>query len=337
MSAPSEVVRGVFLLSPAQFENIYGPDERRQISTLVTIPDQVFDGSDWERHGETLAQAKVIFSGWGMPKVTEDFLAAAPNLEAIFYGAGSIRGFMTDAAWDRGVFVCSAWAFNAVPVAEFNLAQILLAMKRAWPTAYAVRESGAYPAPRARVAGNYRSVVGIVSMGMTGRILRRLLRPFDHRVITYDPFLSAEDAAELGVELVGLEELFSRSDVVSLNTPLLPETIGLVTGPLIASMKPGATFINTARGAIVDEPAMIEVLKERPDLFAILDVTWPEPPEAGSPLYNLPNVALTPHIAGSMNDECRRMGQAMIDECRRFLAGQPLQHAITREMAARLA
>ena len=111
----------------------------------------------------------------------------------------------------------------------------------------------------------------------------------------------------------------------------------MITGAHIASMKEGATFINTARGAIVREPEMTAVLAERPDLFAILDVTDPEPPVDGSPLYTLPNVVLTPHIAGSMDGECRRMGRTMVEECRRYLAGEPLRWAIDRERARSLA
>jgi phosphoglycerate dehydrogenase-like enzyme len=135
------------------------------------------------------------------------------------------------------------------------------------------------------------------------------------------------------VELLPLDELFRRADVVSLHTPLLKETEGMITGAHLASMKPGATFINTARGAIVREKEMIEALKKRPDLQAVLDVTHPEPPEPGSPLYTLPNVILTPHIAGSMDGECRRMGRYMVEELRRFVDGKPLRWQITREMA----
>ena len=162
-----------------------------------------------------------------------------------------------------------------------------------------------------------------------------MLRAFDLRVIAYDPFVSPAEAAEVGVTLVSLEELFARSDVVSLHPPLLEETVGMVTGQHIAQMKRGATFINTARGEVVREDEMIEVLKRRPDLLAVLDVASEEPPHEDSPLYTLPNVVLTPHIAGSVGQECRRMGQCMVEELARYLAGQPLQWPVTRELAMR--
>jgi phosphoglycerate dehydrogenase-like enzyme len=173
--------------------------------------------------------------------------------------------------------------------------------------------------------------VGLVSLGLIGRLVRERLRPFDLRVLAYDPYVKPDYARELDVQLLPLAEVFRRSDVVSLHTPLREETEKMITGAHFASMKPGATFINTARGAIVHETEMIEVLKQRPDLQAVLDVTYPEPPEPGSPLYTLPNVILTPHIAGSMDGECRRMGRYMVEELRRFVAGKPLRWQVTRE------
>jgi phosphoglycerate dehydrogenase-like enzyme len=137
--------------------------------------------------------------------------------------------------------------------------------------------------------------------------------------------------------MTSLEKLFAASEVVSLHAPNIPATKGMITRSLLASLKPYATFINTARGAIVDEAGMTGVLAERPDLTALLDVTYPEPPAEDSPLYTLPNVFLTPHIAGSLAGECNRMGQLAVDECRRFINGEPLQWAISREMAANMA
>ena len=154
-------------------------------------------------------------------------------------------------------------------------------------------------------------------------------------MLVSDPFMTALQASELGVELVSLDQLFRRSDVVSVHTPLLEETRGLITEPLLDAMKRGATFINTARGAVVCEPAMIDVASRRPDLQFILDVTDPEPPVPQSPLYTLPNVLLTPHVAGSVGTECRRMGRSMVEELRRYVRGEPLKWAVTPELAAR--
>lgn len=260
------------------------------------------------------------------------FLGAAPNLQAVFYAAGSVRYFVTDALWDRGIRVTSAARANAIPVAEYTLAAILFSLKSAWMLARRMKAQQRAPA-RPRVAGAFGSVVGIVGLGLIGRLVRERLRPFDLRVLASDPLTSGEQAATLGVELASLEELFRSADVVSLHAPLLPETIGMVRGRHLESMKAGATFINTARGALVAEDEMIDALSQRPDLQAILDVTDPEPPAAGSRLYTLPNVVLTPHIAGALDGECRRLGRMMVEELDRYLKGLPLVGEVRREQA----
>ena len=263
------------------------------------------------------------------------FLAAAPRLKAFFYAAGSVKSFVTEAFWKHNTVLCSAWGANAVPVSEFTLAAILFSLKHTFRLQKAY--CGKPVSDNRMVPGAYGTKVGLVSLGMIGQLVRERLRPFDVKVLAYDPFATPADAERLGVTLVPLDVLFREADVVSLHTPWLKETEGLITGNLFASMKSGATFINTARGAVVREPEMIEVLQRRPDLFAVLDVTHPEPPAADSPLFTLPNVFLTPHIAGSMENECRRMGRYMIDELDRFLAGQPLKWQVTQAKAALLA
>ena len=326
----------IYILNTDAYDKIYGAPERADINELVNIvaPQQTVESI--AAHPELLSDVNIIFSGWGMARLDEDFLAAAPNLKAVFYGAGSIRGIATDAAWDRGITICSAWAANAIPVSAYTLAQILFSLKRGWHHALTIKRERRWMKQTA-VPGAYDSTVGIISLGMIGRLVVERLRPFDTKIIAYDPFVSEETAADLGVELCSLEDVFKRADVVSLHTPKLPETLGMITGAHLASMKEGATFINTARGAIVRETEMIEVLQGRPDLYAILDVTDPEPPGDGSPLYTLPNVILTPHIAGSMDTECRRMARYMIDDYKRYLAGEPLLWQISREKAKTLA
>ena len=163
------------------------------------------------------------------------------------------------------------------------------------------------------------------------------LKNLDVEVLAYDPFYSSGKASDLGVSLVSLEDLFKESDVVSLHTPWLPETERMIKGEHFRLMKHGASFINTARGAIVDEVEMIDVLRERSDITAVLDVTYPEPPVPTSPLFSLENVFLTPHIAGSLNEECRRMGHYAVDELERYLKGEKLMYGISREQFMNMA
>jgi len=205
-----------------------------------------------------------------------------------------VRYLVTDAFWARGIQLSSAWAANAVPVSEYTLAMILFGLKSGWQHALACRAQHSFV--RLPAAGAFGSTVGLVSLGMVGRMVLERLKPFAVHVLAYDPYVGAIEAAALGVELVALDELFRRSDVVSLHTPWLAETVGLITGAHLASMKPYATFINSARGAVVREDEMIAVLQARPDLCAVIDVTYPhEPPLADSLLYSLPNVADPAH------------------------------------------
>jgi phosphoglycerate dehydrogenase-like enzyme len=329
--------KGLFILDPGALQMIYGPDERTEIDAIVDFCGEPQTPASIAANPEILSDVEVIFSGWGAPIMDAAFLAAAPRLRAVFYGAGSIRSFVTEAFWERGIVITSAYAANAVPVAEYALATILLSLKRFWFFAEHARAGRVWSDPKPEVPGAFRSTVGLVSCGMVARRLLELLKAFDLQQIIYCPFLSREEAVELGVKRRSLEDVFRNADVVSLHTPDLPETRGLITGRLFSLMKKGATFINTARGAVVRELEMVEVLQQRPDLTAILDVTHPEPPAPDSPLLSLPNVILTPHIAGSMSGECRRMGRFMIEEFKRFQAGEPLEWQITREQAAKLA
>lgn len=329
--------RGLFLLDPRHFDHVYGPAERAALAELLEIPAEPVSKlslgeAKWR---DWLAETQVIMGTWGMPEVDAAFLAAAPRLRAIFYAAGTIRGFATDAMWDRGIVVSSAWALNAVPVSEYIVATVLLSLKRFWEHQRETRAQRRFV--RLPVPGAFRSVVGLVSLGQIGKLVLERLRTYDLRLLVYSTSLTEAEAARWGVERASLERVFAESDVVSLHTPWLPATEGMITGAHVAAMKPGATFINTARGAVVREAEMIAVLRQRPDLTAVLDVTHPEPPAPDSPLYALPNVVLTPHIAGSMDFECRRMGQGMVEELRRYLSGQPLRWQVTRESVARMA
>jgi phosphoglycerate dehydrogenase-like enzyme len=322
-------LRALYILDESTRPMIYGADEQRDIARHVDLIGPPQTRESIAARAGLLGDADVIFSGWGAPVVDEPFLDAAPNLRVIFYGAGAIGSWATDAIWDRGVRVTSAATANAVPVAEYALSVILFSLKHGWALARQTREGRCFPG-RDGAPGCYGSTVGLVSLGVTARKLVELLRPFDLRLIAYDPYVPPAEAAALGVESTSLADVFRRADVVSLHTPLLPETVGLVTGAHLASMKHGATFINTARGSIVRQGHMLDVLARRPDLQAVLDVCDPEPPAADSPLYALPNVVLTPHIAGSVGTECRRMGRYMVEELERYLTGRALKWEVTR-------
>jgi len=240
-----------------------------------------------------------------------------PSLRAVYYAGGSVRRF-AHRLLERNITVVSAWQANAVPVAEFTLGQILLATKGYF------RNSTEYTSPSVcykafQGRGNFGECIAILGAGAIGGRVIELLGRFELSAVVFDPFLSEVRAAELGVEKVSLEEAFKRGYVVSNHLANLPETTGMLHSAHFSSMRPDATFLNTGRGATVDEPGMISVLQCRPDITALLDVTFPEPPPEGSPLYALPNVHLTTHIAGSIGDEIVRMADYCIDD---FIAAE---------------
>ncbi|SDK31151.1 hydroxyacid dehydrogenase [Streptomyces indicus] len=287
---------------------------------------------------DVLRGTEVLVTGWGCPPLDAAALAAAPRLKAVVHTAGSVRGVMTGAAWERGIEISSAAAANALPVAEYTVAMILLSGKRVLETARDHR------AARTEVdwtlvprdVGNYRRTVGILSASLIGRRVIELLRPYDVRVLLYDPFVTAAEAAGLGAELVGLDELFARCDTVSVHTPLLPETRGLVGRELIGALRHDAVLINTARGAVVDQDALTEAaLAGR--IRAVLDVTDPEVLPAEHPLWDCPNVTITPHVAGSQGNEWGRLTDLAVSELRRWAAGEGFAHAVSRERSGLLA
>src|SRR5215207_2797197 len=200
---------------------------------------------------EALGEIDVLLTGWGCPQITPQVLAAAPRLRAIVHAAGSVKGFLDPAAFGRGVQVSSAVSANAIPVAEFAVAMIVLGGKRAFRLAAEYRTSRRRPDP-SNVQGNYGTTVGLLGASRIGRMVAERLRGFDLDVLISDPYLTEAEAAGLGARLVDLDTLFGDSDIVSLHAPLLPETIGLVDARLLSLLRDGSVLINTARGRIVD-------------------------------------------------------------------------------------
>lgn len=330
--------KGIYLMEERTFETVYGPEERARIAQLLQLDSTVLQKKDILRDPSVLADVEVIMTSWGAPVMDAAFLEAAPKLRAVFHAAGSVRPITSPEFWSRNISICSAYSENAQPVAEFTLGVILLSLKKFWSFAQSVKEeTDPWSDHNRQVPGAYQSTIGLISCGMIARRLIRLLKAFDVNCIVYDPFITEADASSLGVEICSLSEVFLRSHVVSIHTPYLPETVGLITGKLIASMRSGATLINTSRGGLIRESEMTEVLVQRKDITAVLDVSDPEPPLPGTPLIQLPNVWMTPHIAGSLGPECRRLGRSMVDELSRYLAGESLLWQITAEDAARLA
>ena len=330
--------RVVFALSPAHLPALFPADLISRLSQLARLDPAlcVEDFADG-RYAAALAEAEILITGWGMPTVDADALARMPRLRAILHSAGTVRHLITEAAWERGLLVTSAAQANAQPVAEFTLAAVIFAAKDAFALRERYRAEHACPPPEQTAAlGGYRRRLGVIGASRVGRRLLDLVRPLDLEVAVSDPYLGPAQAAELGARLLDLDELLATSDIVSLHAPDLPATRHLLDRRRLGLIRDGAFFINTARGGIVDERALTEELV-RGRISAILDVTEAEPLPADSPLYRLPNVFLTPHIAGSLGNERARLGAAVVAELERFRAGTEPLHPVRRTDLARIA
>ena len=172
---------------------------------------------------------------------------------------------------------------------------------------------------------------------MIGSMVCRKLQDYCLEVLVYDPFLEEEAIREMGGKKASLEEIFSQCQVVSNHVANLPETVGMLDYRLFSQMKENGVFLNTGRGAQVVEEDLVRALKECPNRTAVLDVTDPEPPEEGHPFYELPNVILTPHIAGSSGNEVERMGEYMVSEFRKQQRGEPCLYEVTLKMLETMA
>ena len=318
---------------------VYDKTSVAELQALVGIENKIYSKADVLADADSFADTELIFSTWGMPVFTEEEIKnALPSLKCVFYGAGSVQAFARPFL-KCGVKVFSAWAANAVPVSEMTVAQIILANKGYFLTSRLYCDGGRKTALDAfrKCRGNYGETVGIIGAGMIGKLVINMLKAYNLNVIVFDPFLPDENAVELGVEKVTLDELFERAFVVSNHLANNEQTRGMLCYSLFSKMRENSVFINTGRGAQVVEDDLVRILRERPDMTALLDVTYPEPPVAEHPFYTLENCILTPHIAGSAGDEVARMGKYMLAEYKSFASGAPCKYEVSEKMLETMA
>ncbi|MGI5149428.1 hydroxyacid dehydrogenase [Plantactinospora sp. CA-294935] len=305
-------------------DHLFDVTLRHRVRAVADLHHVVLDELDSAAARDALATTDVLVAGWGAPRLTDEVLQAAPRLRAVLAATGSAGHMLGRAARGRGLLLTNARRANSRPVAEFATAAILLAGKRALPAArlYDRRRDLIDREAELTTAGNNGARVGIVGASSTGRLTIDLLRPFDLKVVVHDPYLSDAEARSLGVEVAGLDELMRTCPVVSVQAPELPETRGMIGAAQLAAMPDGATLINTARGSLVDSDALVAELRTG-RIDAVLDVTDPEPLPPNHPLWDLPNVLLTPHVAGSIGNELLRLGERVVVELERLAAGLP--------------
>ncbi|MGW4044082.1 hydroxyacid dehydrogenase [Streptomyces sp. NPDC004721] len=322
------------VMSRESFEAHFDAARLARLADLVTLGDPVWtDDLDAPAVRAQLADVEVMLTSWGAPRLTPERLDAAPALRAVLHCAGSVRGLVGDDVWRRGIRITSAADTNAVPVAEYTLAAIIFAGKKV--PFLAADERLAYEG-WGRVTGygdlsNFAQTVGIVGFSRIGRKVVELLKVLDGTTcLVADPHADPAEVSAAGATLVELVDLLPRVDVLSLHAPELQETRHLIGTEQLRLLPDHATVINTARGSLVDSEALAaECASGR--LFAILDVTDPEPLPASSPLRRLAQVMVTPHVAGSLGSEIGRLTDHTIDELARWIGRQPLQGEVTAE------
>lgn len=330
-------MKAIFLVNnKGNVDYVYSKESQERIKNLIGMDlNDIYCQEDLESDPEKFKDVEYIFSTWSMPGGTEpkdDFGRFMPKTKALFYAAGSVKYF-AESYFKRGVRIFSAFAANAIPVAEYTVAQILLANKGFYQSSLLAKAKKHDEAHKVSLAhsGNYDAKIGIIGAGMIGKKVIELLKPYKLNIYVYDIFMTEEQAKAMGVTKVDLDTLFSECDVVSNHLANVPQTVGILTKELFAKMKPNSTFINTGRGQQTDEECMLEVFEARQDICALIDVTIQEPPVEDSKFYTLPNVFLTPHIAGSQSNEVQRMSELIVDELERFLKGEKCLYEVDQE------
>jgi len=281
---------------------------------------------------QLLQDCTIAVSSWETPHPSPRIVASCPQLKLWEHVAGTVTRFFGPHLKGSDLMIASCKNANADSVAQMTLAQLITGLRRIDENAAANRRGIAAPPTTSKVM--FESTVGIVGASEVGRRVIALLQPLRARILLYDPFVDDGEARALGVEKVDdLTQLCGHCDAVSLHTPNLPATKRLIGKDQFRAMPDDAVFVNTARGACVDEEALIAEL-EKGRLLAYLDVTDPEPAPGESPLRKLPNVVLTSHIGGMPT---ANMGNQAVDDITAFLRGDRPMTVITADMLDRIA
>ena len=316
----------VMLITREMQRQCFAGSDIARLADLTDFQPAQHSELDEAKQCDAIGGAAIIITGWGTLAITPAMLDAAPGLKLMCHSAGSIKHLIGEQFIARGIRVVSAAPALAVGVAEFAFAMMLTSMKAAWHC-YLNTLDGKWDRAASQdwVREPYGAVAGIVGASFVGREMIRLCKCLSlEAILLYDPYVSREEAQALGVEKVdALDDLMRRSDVVSLHTPNTDECQHIINARNLALMRDHAILINTSRGRCLDEAALIAEL-EKGRLWACLDVTDPEPPEPGSPLYSLPNCVLTPHIAGAIKENCHRQGNLVTNQIEAYVRnGRP--------------
>lgn len=318
---------------PSLRERLFAPEVEERLEALgrltLNTEERNFSKEDLAR---LVPGHDAVLTSWGSPQFSPEVVEQADKLRVISHAAGSPQGLVTPAVFERGIAVCTSQPAMAISVAAHTVAMMEIMLRNVVNWATAIRDKQFFRpqgvAPARELNGKK---VGIIGASLIGREVIRYIQPWDVELFIADPFLSDEDADSLGAKKVSLERLMAECDVISLHAPSNEATKGMITRRHLQSIREGAVFINTARGAIIDHPALLDELKTG-RFSAALDVTDPEPLPAGHEMYGLPNVVFTPHISGGTPEMVRRQGEAAVRNLELFFSGGEPNRLVTAEM-----
>lgn len=322
----------LFSGNKAKFSKVFTPSVINKLSEYGEVSQRI-DKSNMDANKDFLKGCQIVFGTWGMPELTEEEIKKyMPQLKAVFYVAGTVQYFAKPFL-NCGVKIFSAFSANGVPVAEYTVSQIILALKGYFQGAKRYKSLLPYSFMHTQnCVGAYNSKVGLVGLGAIGSLVAQGLKDYNLSVYAYDPFVSEEKAKELGVTLCSLETLFKECHVISNHLANKKELKNIFDGKLFKLMKPHSTFINTGRGNQVNEYALARSLLRHPSRTVVTDVLKSEAFPYISPLFWCPNAIITPHIAGSLGNETERMADYMIEQMDNFINNRQTQYEITSAM-----
>lgn len=319
------------IMSPGTREMVIN---ERAINRLRSLGEVYI--SNGEPQDESIKGATIAITSWGNTAIDEKSLAAAPDLKLVCHAAGSVKPIVSDALWAKGVRVTSSNAPLGMGVAETALGFTISASKNFYNLNTNIKNGG-WEEGKQDIRELFELTVGVVGFGWAGKHYAELMRNFLVDVVVYDPNIDESKIAAVGARKVELDELLRISDIISIHAPSIPETYHMFNADTLKLMKKDAVLINTARGTLIDESALVEHMRAGNLKYACLDVTDPEPPAADSPLRSVPNIIMTPHLAGLAQNGLRRIGSHVVDEIEKFLKGEPMLAEITQDMLAKMA
>ena len=323
----------LYLPTSGHTEDVFKPEvfARFQDRFDVTLNET---GSNYtsDQVADRIAGFEGVVTGWGAPPITEKVMQNADALRIIAHSAGSVKRLVGEVVdkyiVPHQICVFSANEAIAYNVAEYTIGALIMTARR-WVDFIAHTRSGNWN--RSEVASRANSlrgsVVGMVSASKVGREVIKLLKPFEVRILIYDPYLSDWEAGSLGVEKVALNDVFASADIVTVHAPSIPQTAKMIGAEQLKLLRDGTTLVNTSRGSVIDHDALLAEARTGRILIT-LDVTTPEPLPPDSPFLGLPNVFVTPHVSGTGAYGYAKIGEMTLAALEDFFADKPVVGAV---------